>query len=87
MPAILMHNCIGGKIIDCSFENFDVAVEATNSRDIQIIGGTINNCDKGIKLDDCWDSGVTETLINNSRSSDQFRLSFLSAVINYYMYK
>ena len=86
MAAILMHNCIDGKIIDCGFENFDVAIEATDSRNIQIIGGEINNCNKGIKFNDCWDSGVTGTIVNNSRSSDEFRLSLLSAVIQYYMW-
>ena len=49
MAGIRMDNCIGARIIDCSFENCDVAIEASNSREIQISGTTINDCDKGVK--------------------------------------
>ena len=87
MAGIRMDNCIGGKIINCSFEYCDVAIEASNSRDIQISGTTINNCEKGVKLDNCWDSEVTGTTMDNSRSTSKFRLSLLSALIKHYMYK
>ena len=87
MAGIRMDNCIGGKIINCSFEYCDVAIEASNSREIQISGTTINDCDKGVKLDNCWDSEVTETTMNNLRSSSRFRLNLLSALIKHYMYK
>lgn len=91
MAGIRMDNCIGGKIINCSFDNCNVAIEASNSRDIQVSGTRINNCDKGVKLDNCWDSEVTGTIVNDSRnnprSSGRFRLSLLSALINHYLYK
>lgn len=91
MAGIRMDNCIGGKIINCSFDNCDIAIEASNSRDIQVSGTKINNCEKGIKLDNCWDSEVTGTIMddsrNNPRSSGKFRLKLLTALIKHYMYK
>lgn len=88
MAGIRIDQCYGVKITNCTFDNCDIAIEATNSREVQISKTAITNCDKGIKLDDCWDSEVTETQIENSKSSKGiFRLNILSAIIRREIYR
>ena len=88
MAGIRIDQCYDIKITNCNFHNCDIAIEATNSRKVQISKTAITDCEKGIKLNDCWESEVTETQIENYRSSKGiFKLKPLSAIIRKEIYR
>ncbi|MFW1958238.1 right-handed parallel beta-helix repeat-containing protein [Acinetobacter johnsonii] len=89
MAGIRIDRCKNVRITGGYFEGNDIAVHATNSTEIYMERNQINDCGKGIVLDDCWDSEIKDTYINsitvNPYGFNNFRLKLLARLIRHYM--
>ena len=90
MIGILMQGGSNNSIINCTFEGLGTAIQATNTHNLKIDTANIINCKKGIGLNDCWDSKVSDVkidqpLLKNSATSNTFRIAKLTALVRHYM--
>ncbi len=77
-------------IDNCTFERCDIAIDARNTKNLRVNQAHINDCEKGVKLDDCWDSEINDIYIDKkaykySKGINNFRLTKLTTMVRFYM--
>lgn len=90
MAGIRVEGCRDVFIDNCKFINCDMAIHASNTHNLTVNKLSITDCGKGIGLYDCWDSEINDvkinqSLANNSKSINIFKLTKLTTFIKYYM--
>lgn len=90
MIGILIQGGSNNSIINCTFEGLETAIQATNTHNLKIDTANVVNCEKGIGLNNCWDSKlnnvtIDQPLVKNSKSNNRFKLTKLTSLIKYYM--
>jgi len=87
MAAIHIEGCTNSSITDCYFDGFDIGVSATDSSNIKIRNLDINNCKKGIVLNNCLNSEVSKLRLHQIalRQDPKFKIKKLSLLIGYWM--
>lgn len=83
--AIHIENCLNVKISNCSVSGFSKGIHAINSSKVICDNLRTEDCEKGVVLDNCWDSEVSN-FNYNSVGYMGFRLRKLSVLINNFMY-
>lgn len=85
-----MEGCYGGSITNCYFGGNDVAVHISNSTGLYLDNNHIEHCEKGVVLDDCWDTEIVNTYIDsvpiNTSGFKGLKLKKLTVLIRHYMF-
>ncbi|WP_131669008.1 right-handed parallel beta-helix repeat-containing protein [Psychrobacter pygoscelis] len=87
MAAIHIEGCTNSSITHCYFDGFEIGVSATDSSNIKISNLNINNCKKGIVLNNCLNSEVSELRLHQIilEQEPKFMIKELPLSIGYWM--